>query len=342
MSELDDTVGVVTASLEAFDSFTAAGRLASFVDDLSNWYVRRSRARFWKSSDSVAYETLYECLVSTSLLLAPFCPFLADDLYVTLTGHTSVHLADWPTARGRFDQELADAMRAARRLVALGRSARTEARLKVRQPLSLAMIIHPGAHLRDEVMEEIRAELNVKSVEDTDTMSALMSWKVSPNFRRLGPRLGPKMEQVRHELLQADGAAVKAALDSDGHITVAGERLNREDVELRADRHDGYIVASDDGGWSVALDLELTPELRAEGLARDLIRALNELRKTTGLGIADRIVVHLHLPDHLRLAVTPHAAWIADEVLATALDFSGGEVAFTLDGEAAHATVRRA
>ena len=134
-------------ALEGFDALRGATRLARFVDDLSNWYVRRSRPRFWKASDPQAHATLHHALVVTSQLLAPFCPFLADELYVALTGETSVHLSDWPEPAGTADAELAAQMAAARRLVALGRAARTDAKVKVRQPLPRALVLHPGVTL---------------------------------------------------------------------------------------------------------------------------------------------------------------------------------------------------
>jgi isoleucyl-tRNA synthetase len=318
LSELDDATTAVTAALEDFDAFAGATRLARFVDDLSNWYVRRSRPRFWKASDPAAHATLHECLVTTAQLLAPFCPFLADEIYTTLTGERSVHLSDWPTGRGRHDPSLAIQMGAARRLVGIGRSARTDAKVKVRQPLARAMLLHPGLDLDDAVADEIATELNVKSLEQIDTLSGLMSWTVVPNFRSLGPRLGPKVNDVKKALAGADGSALKQELESEGFIEVAGERLGTDDVDVRARRHDAFALSEDDG-WAVALDLEITDVLRGEGLARELVRALNDLRKETGFAIADRIEVDLVVPEGLRACVDVHREWIAGEVLATRL-----------------------
>jgi isoleucyl-tRNA synthetase len=308
----------VTAALEDFDAFAGATRLARFVDDLSNWYVRRSRPRFWKASDPAAHATLHECLVTTAQLLAPFCPFLADEIYTTLTGERSVHLSDWPTGRGRHDASLAIQMGAARRLVGIGRSARTDAKVKVRQPLARAMLLHPGLDLDEAVADEIATELNVKSLEQIDTLSGLMSWTVVPNFASLGPRLGPKVNDVKKALADADGSALKQELEAAGFIEVAGERLGPHDVDVRARRHEAFALAEDDG-WAVALDLEITDVLRGEGLARELVRSLNDLRKETGFAIADRIEVDLAVPEGLRAAVDVHREWIAGEVLATRL-----------------------
>ena len=282
LSELDDTIRTITDALERFDGLTAATQLATFVDDVSNWYVRRSRQRFWKASDPAAHATLHHVLVTTSRLLAPFCPFLSEELHVTLTEEDSVHLADWPTPADRADAELAVKMTAVRRLVALGRAARTDAKVKTRQPLRRALLLHPGVELDDEVRTEIAAELNVKVLEDVDTVSDVMTWTVSPNFRVLGPRLGAEVNNVKAALGAADGSELKRQLETDGWVEVAGHRLSVDDVEVRAERHAAFALA-EDAGWAVALDLELDDELRAEGMARDLVRIINDLRKVDGL-----------------------------------------------------------
>jgi isoleucyl-tRNA synthetase len=321
LSELDHTMVAVTDALEAFDALAGATRLAAFVDDLSNWYVRRSRPRFWKSSDPTAHATLYECLVTTATLLAPFCPFLADEIYTTLTGERSVHLTDWPESAGRYDADLARQMSAARRLVAIGRSARTDAKVKVRQPLGRALLLHPGFELDPAVELEIRTELNVKSLEAIDTLSGLMSWTVVPNFRALGPRLGSRVNEVKRALADADGSALQQQLETDGYIELAGERLGPDDVDVRAQRHDAFALA-EDAGWAVALDLEIDETLRAEGTARELVRALNDLRKEVGLEIADRIALRIDAPDDSAVgrALADHRDWISGEVLAASLE----------------------
>jgi isoleucyl-tRNA synthetase len=341
LGELDATVSAVTDALDGFDALGGASRLARFVDDLSNWYVRRSRPRFWKADDSDAHATLHHALVVTSKLLAPFCPFLADELYVALTRDVSVHLADWPLPTGRADASLAEQMGAARRLVALGRAARTDAKIRVRQPLRRALLLHPGTGLGREALDEIASELNVKALDDVDTLSGLMSWTIVPNFRALGPRLGPKVNDVKRALAEADGSALQRRLESDGFIEVAGERLIPDDVEVRADRHEDFALA-EEGGWAVALDLELDDELRREGLARELVRSLNDLRKDVGLDIADRVVLAVGADDDVWAALDAHRDYVMNEVLAVeltraptgvahALSVDGHEVAVTID-----------
>jgi isoleucyl-tRNA synthetase len=333
LAELDDTIAAVTDALEGFDALGGATRLIRFVDDLSNWYVRRSRSRFWKSSDPAAHATLHRCLTVVSQLLAPYCPFLADELYITLTGHESVHLSDWPTPAGLDDPGLTEAMASARRLVALGRAARTDAKMRVRQPLRRALLLAPGAALDDEVLDEIATELNVKQLEAIDTLSGLMSWTVIPNFKTLGPRLGARVNEVKAALAAADGAAIKAALDADGSVVIAGETLTADDVEVRANRHDEFALA-EEAGWAVALDLDLDETLILEGTAREVVRALNDLRKDAGFAIADRVVVTLDPPAAVADAVTAHREWIAGEVLAGDLQLApGGDHEITVDGD---------
>jgi isoleucyl-tRNA synthetase len=332
LGELDATVAVVTEALDGFDALAGATRLARFVDDLSNWYVRRSRPRFWKASDPAAHATLHHALVVTAQLLAPFAPFLADELYVALTGEASVHLSDWPAVGGAADAGLAAEMEAARRLVVLGRAARTDAKVKVRQPLGRALVLHPGATIGPEVMAEVASELNVKAVDDVDTLSGLMTWTVVPNFRALGPRLGPRVNEVKAALAAADGSALVAQLEAEGAVVVAGERLTADDVEVRATRHDAFALA-EEGGWAVALDLELDEALAAEGLARELVRSLNDLRKAVGLDIADRIAVTIDADDTVTAAVAVHRDYVMAEVLATSLDVApGGVHTLTVDG----------
>jgi len=340
LSELDDTVAQVTDALESFDALRGATRLGAFIDDLSNWYVRRSRPRFWKSSETIAHATLHECLVTVSQLLAPFCPFLADEIHTTLTNSKSVHLTDWPSSKGRHDQALAQQMDAARRLVSLGRSARTDAKMKVRQPLSRALLLHGGTDIDPDVAEEIKSELNVKTLERLDSLSGLMGWTVIPNFRLLGPRLGPRVNEIKAALAEADGSALHTQLAEQGWIEILGERLTSEEVEVRADKHADLALAEDDG-WAVALDLDLDDELRAEGTARELIRALNDARKSAGLEIADRIVVTIDAEDSLRAVIDTHRDVVASEVLATSINYGSGDRSIEIGGQSVSISIQR-
>jgi isoleucyl-tRNA synthetase len=196
------------------------------------------------------------------------------------------------------------------------------------------MVLHRGVSLDAELRAEVATELNVRVLEDVDTLSGLMSWTVVPNFRALGPRLGPRVNEVKQALAAADGSELRRQLDEQGWIEVSGERITADEVEVRAERHEAFALA-EDGGWAVALDLELDDDLRAEGVARELSRALNDLRKEVGLEISDRITLVVETDDATAAVVEAHRAWIAGEVLATQLDLGAageGASTVTVDG----------
>ncbi|HEX6310933.1 MAG TPA: isoleucine--tRNA ligase [Acidimicrobiia bacterium] len=337
-SRLHATITQVTDALEGFDALRGAQALDAFVDDLSNWYVRRSRPRFWRSSDPAAHATLHECLVTVAKLLAPFCPFVADEIYGNLSGDAdSVHLSDWPVADpAAVDAALDTEMALARQVVSLGRSARIESRLKVRQPLRRALVLLPsGGELSPAVTAEVADELNVKLVEPIANLEGLLEYEVVPNFRALGPRAGPRMPKLKEALAAADGAAVRRALADAGafSVEVDGETfsLGPDEVEVRAVSHEELALAQE-GLAAVALDTVLDHELRLEGIARDLVRALNELRKSTGLAIADRIAVAIHASGIVKEALEAHRDWIASEVLAVELTITPREDAAVPEG----------
>ena len=282
LSELADTVQVVTDALDGFDALTASTRIATFVDDLSNWYVRRSRPRFWKSSDPRAHATLHRCLVTTTQLLAPLCPFLSDEIYIALTGELSVHTSDWPDARRPATRVSPTEMQAVRRLVTVGRAARAEAKAKVRQPLRRALLLHPGIEL-----SERRARRDRRRAQREGARRHRQP--LGPRELDGGAELPRARPTARREGERREGRArprpmaptLQAALERDGFVEVAGERITADEVEVRADRHQEFALAQD-GSWAVALDLELDDELRSEGTARELVRAVNDLRKSVG------------------------------------------------------------
>src|SRR5262245_56467997 len=331
-SRLHRTVGEVTDALEGYDAFRAAQALDRFVDDLSNWYVRRSRSRFWKDSDPAAHGALYESLLTIAKLLAPLCPFTTDDMHRNLSGRDeSVHLADWPAMDlPALDDELEAEMAEARHVVSLGLSARSEARLKVRTPLRRALVLLPdGRGLGQAVTEEVRDALNVREVERISGLEGLVDYVVVPNFRKLGPRVGKLMPEIKAVLASVDGAAVQRAFDDDGRyrIELAGGGtvdVGADEVEVRATSH-AELALAQDGGYAVALDTALDDELRREGTARELARKLNDLRKASGLESGDRVRVTVWGGDALVDAARHHAAWIRDEVLAVEWDVEADE-----------------
>ena len=335
-SRLHRTVRTVTDALEAFDALAGAQALEQLVDDLSNWYVRRSRPRFWKSSDPAAHATLHECLTTLTQILAPYCPFLTDEMYANLGGaDASVHLTDWPAFdAAAIDDDLEAEMSLARTLVSLGRKARNDAKIGVRQPLPRAIaLLGPNVVMRDEVVREIADELNVKRFEVVTSLEGLLSYRVVPNFRALGPRVGKSLPRVKELLSSIDGAVVRRAFDDSGHfdLEVDGHTvtLGPDDVEIRAEQHEELALAQD-GPHAVALDLTLDDDLRAEGTAREFSRVLNDLRKAKGFQISDRITVRYHATGDLVNVIERHRDWIAGEALATVLvSFDGAPAAGT-------------
>jgi len=352
-SRLHHTVQVVTESLDSFDALTGAQALERLVDDLSNWYVRRSRPRFWKSSDPVAHAVLHECLETTALLLAPYCPFIADEMYRNLAGtNDSVHFQDWPAAdSAALDPDLDAAMDLARRVTSLGRAARVDAGLRTRQPLRRALVLLTGGERLDpSVADEIASELNVKDIEVVDSLEGLLDYSVIPNFRALGPRLGALMPRVKEALAHVDGAAVRRSLAEMGYFTVAvdGESISLgiDEVEIRVQEHADLALAQE-GPHAVALDLALDDELRAEGVARELVRIINDLRKAMGLEISDRISLAVHAAGRVAQAAVAHLDSVSTEVLAVEArvaveEVPEGPATATIDGEPVWLVVRKA
>jgi isoleucyl-tRNA synthetase len=338
LSRLASTRLTVTTALEGYEPLDAASALVSLVDDLSNWYVRRSRRRFWRTDpdaptgDTLAAQaTLHEVLTTVSLLLAPFCPFVADSMWRALTGADeaqSVHLVDWPVGcEELIDRELEAQMELARRLTSLGRAARSEAGVKVRQPLSRALVfLPPGAPaiLHDMVAEE----LNVDAIDMADELSEVLEFELIPNFRTLGARLRDQMQDVKPALDALDAASAADALEAGQPITLAlpggPVELSPEDVQLRVRGQQGFAV-SREGGEVVALDLTLNEALRHRGVAREVVRLVQDLRKTSGLDVSDRIHLHLEGLD----TIAAHFDYIGREVLAVDIVSGPGEGAGT-------------
>ena len=307
--ELDETVAAVTDALEGFDALRRRQPpRRAFVDDLSNWYVRRSRPRFWKASDPAAHATLHECLVTVAQLLAPFCPFLADEIHTTLTGATlgaPLRLARAPAAATTPPSP--SRWRPARRLVALGRAARTDAKVKVRQPLSRALLLHPGIELDAAGRRRgPRGAQREGAGAHRHPVGAHVAGPSCPTSGPSAPASARGSTRSRPRWPTADGSALRAALERDGSRRGRRRAARPPTTSRSAPSATRTSPSSEDEGWAVALDLELDDALRAEGTARELVRALNEARKAAGLEIADRIRVTLDVDDRLRAVVDAH------------------------------------
>jgi isoleucyl-tRNA synthetase len=341
LSRLQATTATVRERMDDYDC-TAAGRsIAEYVEELSNWYVRLSRRRFW-DGDRAAFATLRHCLLETVAMLAPFVPFLADEIHRNLAGpdaEPSVHLRDFP----EVDEALADpvleqGMEAVRLTVELGRAARAQAKAKVRQPLRRAVIVANDAERAaiEARADLVTAELNVKELDFVTDESELVSYSAKPNYRALGPRFGKKMPQVAAAVEALDAAHVASVLAEGGEIGISIEgtdhTLGTDDITLALEPLEGYEVEAE-AGHAVALQLELDDDLRREGLAREIVHAVQNARKAAGLEITDRISLTLTGDPDLLAAAQAHQDYLANEVLATSVSFDGSNgTAATIDG----------
>ena len=341
------TAELVAERLDAYDTTSAGRAIADLVEDLSNWYVRRSRRRFW-DGDAAAFATLRSCLLTVAKLLAPFCPFIADEIYDNLDGTlASVHLCDFPAGAGVEtdlgvpvrDEALEEAMALARETVRLGLGARGKAKIKVRQPLGEVVVVADG---RERAAIEglagiVREELNVKRMRFVAGAEELGRYEVKANYRTLGPLFGKDMPLAADAIAALDPARVAAAVrDGDGDgaaqigITVAGRdhSLSAADVILTMRAPEGYSVERE-GAHAVALDLAIDEDLREEGQAREIVHAVQNARKAAGLLVEDRIELALTGAGALMAAAAAHRDYLAGETLAVTLELTDGEPAGT-------------
>jgi isoleucyl-tRNA synthetase len=332
LSRTAGTAELVAERLDAYDATSAGRAIAGLVDELSNWYVRRSRRRFW-DGDPAAFQTLRRCLLTVAKLLAPLCPFIADEIYDNLDGtRASVHLCDFPAgdALPARDEALEEAMALARETVRLGLGARGKAKIKVRQPLGEAVVVAAGRERAaiERLEDVVREELNVRRVRFVAAAEELGSYEVKANYRTLGPLFGKDMPRAAEAIAALDPARVAAAVRGGGGggsigIAVAGREhtLTADDVILTMKAPDGYSVERE-GAHAVALDLTIDDELRAEGQAREIVHAVQNARKTAGLEVEDRIVLALGGDPVLLAAAEAHRDYLVGETLAVALDLA--------------------
>ncbi len=341
LSRLQATVEVVRERLDAYDVTVAGRGILTFVEELSNWYVRRSRRRFW-DGDERAFATLRECLVTVAKLLAPFCPFLADEIYDNLDGaEASVHLCDFPLP-GPRDHELEQAMAVARDTVGLGLAARGQAGIKVRQPLRAAVVVATGTERAaiERFAEVVREELNVRELRFVSQADELVEFEVKANYRTLGPRFGKEMPMVAAAVAALDPSRVAESL-REGRtvaITIAGHdhELGSDDLLVAMSPLEGYEVERE-GSHAVALELEIDLELQIEGWAREIVHAVQAARRDAGLDVSDRIALILEGDEDLLGAARAYQSYIAGETLATHVSYEpqpdgSGTGPVTIDG----------
>ncbi|MDX6325347.1 MAG: isoleucyl-tRNA synthetase [Nocardioidaceae bacterium] len=329
LSEAHRLAREVTEALEDFDTQRTGALLSAYVDDLSNWYVRRSRRRFWEG-DPAALATLHECLYVVTLLMAPLVPFITERVWRDMFAATSeelpgsVHLAAWPRVDGTLeDSALSEAVALARRLVELGRAARADAKVRTRQPLRRALVPSSAyAALGEALRAEVAGELNVLALESLASAGDLVDHQAKGNFRALGRRFAQRTPKVAAAIAEADAAELAAALTAEGTAEVMVEG---EPVEVLADEvivserpREGWSVVNEHGE-TVALDLELSPDLVRAGQAREVVRLVQEARKSSGFDVSDRVRLVWSATGDLGEAIREHSDGVAAEVLATEL-----------------------
>ena len=350
MALLHDTITTSTEALDNFDAKTAGEAIESFVDQLSNWYVRRNRRRFWKSTDpedtQAAYLTLYECLNAVHKLMAPFLPFLAENVYQNLVRSVddnapeSVHMAAWPEVDVSWkNDELLFNIGVVQKVVGLGRAARGQSGVRTRQPLSRLLVRAPDDKARaalDAHQDQILEELNVKAIEFIARDASHVSYRIKPNLPRIGKKYGKLIPAIRAALDVADGAEIAGAAARGGtfEIDVNGENLSfdGEDVLIETNAAEGFACA-EDGGYLTELDTTLSDELIDEGIAREIIRSVQDARKQAGLEVSDRIVLGVSGSVAVEKALAEHRDYIMAETLATDWAVGQSESLFSIERE---------
>ena len=358
LSRLQGVVAVARERMDDFDCTTAGRAIADYVEELSNWYVRLNRRRFWEG-DAAAFATLRHCLVEATKLLAPLTPFLADSIYCNLVAGESdefgdapdsVHLADFPEADlALADPELEAGMEAVRRTVELGRAARAHSKVKIRQPLRKAVVVATAEERPaiERLADIVASELNVKAIEFVAEESDLVSYRVKPNFPALGPRFGKDMPKVKAAVEGLDAEHVTAALEGGGQVGISidghDHTLGADDLTMVMEPLEGYEVEAE-AGHAVALALELDDELRAEGLAREIVHAVQNARKSAGLDVSDRIQLSLDGGGEVLDVARAHEAYISGETLASSVSYEldAGGVPASVAGHELHIAVTRA
>ncbi len=344
------TITAATAALDRYDAKTAGEAIESFVDQLSNWYVRRNRRRFWKSTDTadkqMAYLTLYQCLDAAHKLMAPFVPFLSEHVYQNLVRSVdaqsppSIHMAAWPLAPAAWQDDalLAD-VAVVQKVVGLGRAARGQSGVRTRQPLSRLLVRSPDAAAERALQahrEQVMEELNVKHVEFIARDAGLVSYRIKPNLPRLGRKgYGKQLPGLKRWLAEvADGAAIASAAAKGLRYPVPGidEPLEPEDFLIETNAAEGYACA-EDAGFLAALDTTLDDALIDEGTAREIVRSVQDARKQAGLEVSDRIVLGIRGSDDVERALLLHRDYVMNETLATRWELGQAAPLYSADRE---------
>lgn len=331
LSKYNNLKKYVENELKGYDMTKVVRAIQDFVnEDLSNWYIRRSRRRFWESTLTVdkksVYNTTYEILVGVAQMVAPFAPFLSEEMYRKLTDELSVHISDYPRAdESLIDEALERKMDLVKNLVTLGRASREAVRIKVRQPIAKAIIDRANEAVMKDLVPLIQEELNVKAVEFSQNINEYMNFTLKPNFAVLGKKLGPKLKEFSKGLESLDAAEAVAKLQKGESIALdlAGDKFEftNDDVLTTVSPKEGFDVASDNNLF-IVLDTNLTQELIDEGYAREFISRIQQMRKAKDLQMMDKIKITFHAGEEIQKAVEIHKAYIQEETLAIEIVFA--------------------
>ena len=336
ISKYNKLVKNVTESMNKFDATIATREIQNFVaEDLSNWYIRRNRRRFWASENDTnklaVYKVTYDILVGICKLIAPIAPFTSEEIYTKLTGEESVHLADYPTYDEKLiNEKIENRMDLVRDLISLGRNIREDVKIKVRQPLSEALVDAKNESLISDLTELIKEELNVKEVKFIKDVENYMNFTVKPNFKEVGKVFGPLMKDFQNKLLELNMSDINKLKNNEVLKMTIGDKefdITLNMVDLRTESKEGFDVATDTSNF-IILNTELTNDLVMEGIARELISKVQNLRKTKDFDIADRITLYYNGDDEVTEAVTKFEEFIKNETLSTSI-----EVKFNLKEE---------
>ena len=327
--------------MDQYDHMKTVRAINDFVnEDLSNWYIRRARRRFYAEEltedKKSVYATTYEVLVGVARLIAPIAPFISDEIYVNLTGEDTVHIADFPKAdRSLIDENVEERMDLVRALVTLGRGTREKEKIKVRQPLSEVLVDGKYEKIIDDLTPLILEELNVKKVVFENDLEKYMNFALKPNFKTAGPVLGGKIKAFGAALAAADAAKLVAELEADGKasLEIDGEttEITKDFVDVRINAKEGFAVAMENNIFTI-LDTTLTDELIDEGLARELISKVQQLRKQKAFEMMDNIDITVEADDAVKNAAEKHKSYIMKETLALSLDFAEATDKYDLNG----------
>ena len=350
ISKYNGLVKSVRASMDAYDHMKAVRAIQDFVnEDLSNWYIRRARRRFWAEEltddKKRVYATTYEVLVGVAKLMAPFAPFISDEMYVNLTGEESVHLAYMPEAdEALIDAKAEERMDLVRDLVALGRGTREQEKIKVRQPLASVLVDGKYEAVIGDMADLITEELNIKKVIFENNLDEYMNYSLKPNFRVAGPALGGNIKAFGGAMAKADPKEVLAKLEADGvlKLELNGETVDitPDMVDVKIDAKEGFAVAMANNVFTI-LDTTITPELEAEGLARELISKIQQMRKANNYEMMDNIRISVSADEDVKAAIETHRDYIMKETLAVAIEAAEGLDTVNLNGHETGLAVER-